>query len=159
MGVKLTGKLQKGITGTDLVLAMTEFLRDAGVVSTYIEFFGDGARQLTVGDRASISNMTPEYGATAAMFYIDEQTIDYLRLTGRSEEQIKLVEQYAKQTGLWADGMVKAEYARVLSLICHQSVVIWQARRVHMRVYLPMIWWPKASLTRPIKNSLNQKMV
>ncbi|MGP5519320.1 MULTISPECIES: Fe/S-dependent 2-methylisocitrate dehydratase AcnD [Psychrobacter] len=114
VGVKLTGKLQKGITGTDLVLAMTEFLRDAGVVSTYIEFFGEGARQLTVGDRASISNMTPEYGATAAMFYIDEQTIDYLRLTGRSEDQIKLVEQYAKQTGLWADGMENAEYARVL---------------------------------------------
>ncbi|MBE8610118.1 MULTISPECIES: Fe/S-dependent 2-methylisocitrate dehydratase AcnD [unclassified Psychrobacter] len=114
VGVKLTGKLQKGITGTDLVLAMTEFLRDAGVVSTYIEFFGEGARQLSVGDRASISNMTPEYGATAAMFYIDEQTIDYLRLTGRSEAQIKLVEQYAKQTGLWADGMEKAEYARVL---------------------------------------------
>ncbi len=114
VGVRLTGKLQKGITGTDLVLAMTEFLRDAGVVSTYIEFFGDGARQLSVGDRASISNMTPEYGATAAMFYIDEQTTDYLRLTGRSEEQIKLVEQYAKQTGLWADGMEKAEYARVL---------------------------------------------
>ncbi|MGP9689849.1 Fe/S-dependent 2-methylisocitrate dehydratase AcnD [Psychrobacter sp. AOP22-C1-C5] len=114
VGVKLTGKLQKGITGTDLVLAMTEFLRDAGVVSTYIEFFGDGARQLSVGDRASISNMTPEYGATAAMFYIDEQTIDYLRLTGRSEDQIKLVEQYAKQTGLWADGMQHAEYARVL---------------------------------------------
>ena len=114
VGVKLTGKLQKGITGTDLVLAMTEFLRDAGVVSTYIEFFGEGARQLSVGDRASISNMTPEYGATAAMFYIDEQTIDYLRLTGRSEDQIKLVEQYAKQTGLWADGMENAEYARVL---------------------------------------------
>ncbi|WP_350560401.1 Fe/S-dependent 2-methylisocitrate dehydratase AcnD [Psychrobacter sp. CAL346-MNA-CIBAN-0220] len=114
VGVKLTGKLEKGITGTDLVLAMAEFLRNQGVVSTYIEFFGDGARQLTVGDRASISNMTPEYGATAAMFYIDEQTIDYLRLTGRSEAQIKLVEQYAKQTGLWADGMEKAEYARVL---------------------------------------------
>ena len=114
VGVKLTGKLQKGITGTDLVLAMTEFLRNAGVVSTYIEFFGEGARNLTVGDRASISNMTPEYGATASMFYIDEQTIDYLRLTGRSEDQIKLVEQYAKQVGLWADGMEKAEYARVL---------------------------------------------
>lgn len=114
VGVKLTGKLQKGITGTDLVLAMTEFLRDAGVVSTYIEFFGEGARQLSVGDRASISNMTPEYGATAAMFYIDEQTIDYLRLTGRSEAQIKLVEQYAKQTGLWADGMENAVYDRVL---------------------------------------------
>lgn len=114
IGVELTGKLQEGITGTDLVLAMTEFLRNEGVVSSYLEFFGDGARQLTVGDRASISNMTPEYGATAAMFYIDEQTIDYLRLTGRSEQQIKTVEAYAKQTGLWADGMTDAEYDRVL---------------------------------------------
>lgn len=114
VGVEITGQLKPGITGTDLVLAMTEFLRNEGVVSTYIEFFGEGARSLTVGDRASISNMTPEYGATAAMFSIDEQTIDYLRLTGRSEEQIKLVEQYAKQTGLWADGMAGAEYERVL---------------------------------------------
>ena len=114
VGVEITGQLKPGITGTDLVLAMTEFLRNEGVVSTYIEFFGEGARSLSVGDRASISNMTPEYGATAAMFYIDEQTIDYLRLTGRSEEQIKLVEQYAKETGLWADGMDGAEYERVL---------------------------------------------
>ena len=114
VGVEITGQLKPGITGTDLVLAMTEFLRNEGVVSTYIEFFGEGARSLTVGDRASISNMTPEYGATAAMFSIDEQTIDYLRLTGRSEEQIKLVEQYAKETGLWADGMAGAEYERVL---------------------------------------------
>jgi aconitate hydratase len=114
VGVEITGKIKPGITGTDLVLAMTEFLRNEGVVSTYIEFFGEGARSLTVGDRASISNMTPEYGATAAMFSIDEQTIDYLRLTGRTEEQIKLVEQYAKETGLWADGMVNAEYERVL---------------------------------------------
>lgn len=114
VGVELTGQLQPGITGTDLVLALTEFLRNEGVVSTYIEFFGDGARKLSVGDRASISNMTPEYGATAAMFYIDEQTIDYLRLTGRSEAQIKLVETYAKQTGLWADGMKDAVYERVL---------------------------------------------
>lgn len=114
IGVELTGKLQEGITGTDLVLAMTEFLRNEGVVSSYLEFFGDGARQLSVGDRASISNMTPEYGATAAMFYIDEQTIDYLRLTGRSEQQIKTVEAYAKQTGLWADGMAEAQYDRVL---------------------------------------------
>ncbi|MDO5770479.1 MAG: aconitate hydratase AcnA, partial [Psychrobacter sp.] len=114
IGVEITGQLKPGITGTDLVLAMTEFLRNEGVVSTYIEFFGEGARSLTVGDRASISNMTPEYGATAAMFFIDEQTIDYLRLTGRSEEQIKLVEKYAKETGLWADGMVGAEYERVL---------------------------------------------
>ena len=114
IGLELTGKLQPGITGTDLVLAMTEFLRDEGVVSAYVECFGDGARSLSVGDRASISNMTPEYGATAVMFYIDEQTIDYLRLTGRTEQQIKVVEAYAKQAGLWADGMKEAEYARVL---------------------------------------------
>ncbi len=114
VGVEITGELKKGITGTDLVLAMTEFLRNEGVVSCYIEFFGEGARRLTVGDRASISNMTPEYGATAAMFYIDEQTLDYLRLTGRSNEQVALVEQYAKEAGLWADGMANAEYERVL---------------------------------------------
>ena len=114
VGIELTGKLQEGITGTDLVLAMTEFLREEGVVSAYLEFYGEGARNLTVGDRASISNMTPEYGATAAMFSIDEQTIDYLRLTGRSEQQIKIVEAYAKQVGLWADGLKDAEYERVL---------------------------------------------
>jgi len=114
IGVKLTGKLEPGITATDLVLALTEFLRNQKVVSSYLEFFGDGASRLTLGDRATISNMTPEYGATAAMFSIDEQTIDYLRLTGREEQQVKLVETYAKQTGLWADSLKTAEYERVL---------------------------------------------
>ena len=114
IGVKLTGKLQPGITATDLVLALTEFLRNQKVVSSYLEFFGDGATKLTLGDRATISNMTPEYGATAAMFAIDQQTIDYLRLTGREEKQVQLVEIYAKQTGLWADGLETAEYERVL---------------------------------------------
>ena len=114
IGVKLTGKLQPGITATDLVLALTEFLRNQKVVSSYLEFFGEGASHLTLGDRATISNMTPEYGATAAMFYIDQQTIDYLRLTGRDEDQVKLVEIYAKQTGLWADSLKSAEYERVL---------------------------------------------
>jgi aconitate hydratase len=114
IGVKLTGRLQSGITATDMVLALTEFLRNQKVVSSYLEFFGDGASHLTLGDRATISNMTPEYGATAAMFYIDQQTIDYLRLTGREEPQIKLVETYAKETGLWADSMTTAEYERVI---------------------------------------------
>lgn len=114
IGVKLTGKLQAGTTATDMVLALTEFLRNQKVVSSYLEFFGEGASHLTLGDRATISNMTPEYGATAAMFYIDEQTIDYLKLTGREEEQVKLVETYAKQTGLWADSMTTAQYERVL---------------------------------------------
>ncbi|MHA2742624.1 Fe/S-dependent 2-methylisocitrate dehydratase AcnD [Vibrio harveyi] len=114
VGVKLTGKRQPGITATDIVLAITEFLRNERVVSSYLEFFGEGARDLTIGDRATISNMTPEYGATAGMFYIDEQTINYLKLTGRDDQQVDLVEKYAKQTGLWADDLDTAVYERVL---------------------------------------------
>ncbi len=115
VGVELTGKPQPGITGTDIVLAITEFLRREKVVGAYLEFYGEGARALTLGDRATISNMTPEYGATAAMFYIDEQTIDYLKLTGRTPEQVELVEHYAKTTGLWADALESATYERVLT--------------------------------------------
>lgn len=115
IGVELTGKRQSGITATDIVLALTEFLRAQKVVSSYLEFFGEGAANLTLGDRATISNMTPEFGASAGMFYIDQQTIDYLTITGRESEQVKLVENYAKQTGLWADSLKNAEYERVLS--------------------------------------------
>ncbi|EKO3430442.1 Fe/S-dependent 2-methylisocitrate dehydratase AcnD [Vibrio fluvialis] len=115
VGVKLTGKRKPGITATDIVLAITEFLRGERVVSSYLEFFGEGAKELTIGDRATISNMTPEYGASAGMFYIDEQTINYLKLTGRDAEQVALVEQYAKQTGLWADALETAQYERVLT--------------------------------------------
>ncbi len=114
VGVELSGKPQPGITATDIVLALTEFLRKSKVVGAYLEFYGEGARALTLGDRATISNMAPEYGATAAMFAIDEQTIQYLTLTGRSDEQVKLVETYAKTAGLWADSLVNAEYERVL---------------------------------------------
>jgi aconitate hydratase len=114
VGVELTGRPQSGITATDVVLALTEFLRKSKVVSAYLEFYGEGATALSLGDRATISNMAPEYGATAAMFYIDAQTMAYLRLTGREEEQIALVENYARQTGLWADAMAHAEYERVL---------------------------------------------
>ncbi|EHD0097699.1 Fe/S-dependent 2-methylisocitrate dehydratase AcnD [Vibrio vulnificus] len=114
IGVKLTGQRQPGITATDIVLAITEFLRQERVVSAYLEFFGEGAKALTIGDRATISNMTPEYGATAGMFYIDEQTINYLRLTGREPEQVALVENYAKHTGLWADDLQQVDYERVL---------------------------------------------
>ena len=114
IGVELTGKPQPGITATDIVLALTEFLRKEKVVSSYLEFFGEGAEALTLGDRATISNMTPEFGATAAMFYIDQQTLDYLTLTGRSDEQVKLVETYAKTTGLWSDDLKQAEYPRTL---------------------------------------------
>jgi len=114
IGVELTGQRQNGITATDIVLALTEFLREQRVVSSYLEFYGEGAAQLTLGDRATISNMTPEFGATAAMFYIDDKTIDYLKLTGRDAEQIALVENYAKTTGLWADQLSEAQYERVL---------------------------------------------
>ncbi len=114
IGVELTGKPQPGITSTDIVLALTEFLRAEKVVSSYLEFYGEGAAHLTLGDRATISNMTPEFGATAAMFSIDQQTIDYLKLTGREDEQVKLVEAYAKESGLWADSLTNAEYERVL---------------------------------------------
>ncbi|ASP16380.1 2-methylisocitrate dehydratase, Fe/S-dependent [Neisseria sp. oral taxon 020 str. F0370] len=114
VGVKLTGARQAGITATDIVLALTEFLRKERVVGAFVEFFGEGAESLTVGDRATISNMTPEYGATAAMFAIDRQTIDYLKLTGRDEHQVRLVETYAKTAGLWADDLRGARYPRVL---------------------------------------------
>jgi len=114
IGVKLSGQRQAGITATDLVLALTEFLREQKVVSAYLEFFGEGTDNLTIGDRATISNMTPEYGASAGLFYIDEQTINYLKLTGRDAKQVALVENYAKQTGLWADQLQQAEYERVL---------------------------------------------
>ena len=114
IGVELVGQRQAGITATDIVLALTEFLRKERVVGAYLEFFGEGADSMSVGDRATISNMTPEYGATAAMFYIDQNTIDYLTLTGREPEQVKLVEAYAKEIGLWASDMTKAEYPRVL---------------------------------------------
>lgn len=115
IGVELTGKPQPGITATDVVLALTEFLRKEKVVGAYLEFYGAGAAALTLGDRATISNMTPEFGATAAMFYIDRQTIDYLKLTGRDDAQVKLVETYARHTGLWADSLKTAEYERVLA--------------------------------------------
>nr|WP_175801320.1 Fe/S-dependent 2-methylisocitrate dehydratase AcnD [Burkholderia anthina] len=115
VGVELTGKRQPGITATDVVLALTEFLRKEKVVGAYLEFRGAGAASLTLGDRATISNMAPEYGATAAMFFIDGQTTDYLRLTGRSDEQVKLVETYAKAAGLWADTLDHAQYERTLT--------------------------------------------
>jgi iron-sulfur-dependent 2-methylisocitrate dehydratase len=115
VGVELKGFRQSGITATDLVLAITEFLRKQKVVGTIIEFYGEGARAMTLSDRATISNMAPEFGATAALFAIDQKTLDFLRLTGRTEAQISLTEAYAKAQGLWADDFADAEYDRVLS--------------------------------------------
>ncbi|HRO27634.1 MAG TPA: aconitate hydratase AcnA, partial [Luteimonas sp.] len=114
VGVELSGRPQPGITATDVVLALTEFLRQQKVVGAYLEFRGEGAAALTVGDRATISNMAPEYGATAAMFFIDDNTLDYLRLTGRDDAQVALVETYAKVAGLWADDLAGAQYERTL---------------------------------------------
>ncbi|PJC94314.1 Fe/S-dependent 2-methylisocitrate dehydratase AcnD [Aeromonas lusitana] len=114
VGVELSGKPQPGITATDVVLSLTEFLRQQKVVGAYLEFRGEGAAALTLGDRATISNMAPEYGATAAMFFIDDQTLDYLKLTGRDDSQVKLVETYAREAGLWADALASAQYERVL---------------------------------------------
>ena len=115
VGVELAGKPGPGITATDLVLALTEFLRKSKVVGAYLEFHGEGAAALMLGDRATISNLAPEYGATAAMFAIDAQTIAYLRLTGRADAQVALVETYAKQAGLWSDSLHDVVYERTLA--------------------------------------------
>ena len=114
IGVELTGKVGPQITATDIVLALTEAFRREKVVGAYLEFFGEGAEALSVGDRATISNMTPEFGATAALFAIDQMTIDYLTLTGRDPAQVRLVETYAKQAGLWGEALKTAIYPRVI---------------------------------------------
>jgi len=114
VAVELSGRPQPGITATDIVLSLTEFLRRQRVVGAWLEFRGEGAAALGLGDRATISNMAPEYGATAAMFAIDRNTLDYLRLTGRSDEQVALVENYAKAAGLWAEQLKDAQYERTL---------------------------------------------
>jgi len=115
IGVNIIGVRAEGITATDIALSMTSFLRENNVISAYLEFFGEGMKYLNLGDRATIANMTPEYGASAGMFSIDEQTLDYLTLTGRESEQVKLVEAYAKANGLWATDLTKATYARELT--------------------------------------------
>lgn len=115
IGVKLTGKLRPGVTSTDMVLTITELLRKNKVVDKFLEFFGDGIKSLTIPDRATVSNMCPEYGATVAMFPVDEQTIEYLKLTGRDEEQVDLIEKYFKAQGLFGS-QNDVEYSRVIEL-------------------------------------------
>lgn len=117
VGFELTGKLTEGVTATDLVLRVVEMLRAHGVVGKFVEFFGEGLHNMPLADRATIANMAPEYGATCGIFPIDQMAIDYLRLSGRDESQIKLVEQYAKQQGLWHDADTPAAtYSRKLEL-------------------------------------------
>ncbi len=117
LGVRLTGALPKGATATDLVLTITELLRKQGVVGKFVEFFGEGLRHLTIADRATLGNMCPEYGATVAIFPIDEMTLDYLRLTGRDDAQVRLVEAYAKAQGLFrVEGAPDAIYSSTVEL-------------------------------------------
>jgi aconitate hydratase len=116
VGVNLTNKLKEGITSTDLVLNITELLRKNKVVGSFIEFFGEGVETLSVGDRATISNMAPEYGATAVLFPVDESTLDYLKMTGRTEEQITIIKEYSKKQKLWRNPNDLPKYTRSLEL-------------------------------------------
>ncbi|HSH48280.1 MAG TPA: aconitate hydratase [Halomonas sp.] len=116
VGFKLTGELEPGTTATDLVLTVAELLRTTGVVGKFVEFYGPGLANVPLANRATIGNMSPEYGSTCAIFPIDDETLSYLRLTGRPEHQIRLVEAYAKEQGLWHDPQHEAEYSQVVEL-------------------------------------------
>ena len=116
VGFKLTGELPQGTTATDMVLTITEILRAHGVVGKFVEFFGEAVAGVPLANRATIGNMSPEYGSTAAIFPVDEETLRYLRLTGRTEEQVALVEAYSKEQGLWHDPSVEARYTSVIEL-------------------------------------------
>jgi aconitate hydratase len=116
VGFKLTGSLAEGITATDLVLTCTEMLRKHGVVGRFVEYYGPGLASLTLADRATLANMAPEYGATCGFFGIDDKTLDYMRLTGRSEEAVALAEAYAKEQGLWIDPAVEPIFSSTLEL-------------------------------------------
>src|SRR5690606_6064403 len=116
VGFKLTGELPDGTTATDLVLTITEMLRRHGVVGKFVEFFGPGVGNVPLANRATIGNMSPEYGSTCAIFPIDGETLEYLRLTGRSEEQLRLVETYAKEQGIWHDPDRTPRFSETLEL-------------------------------------------
>ncbi|MGO2310810.1 aconitate hydratase AcnA [Brachybacterium tyrofermentans] len=116
VGFKLTGEIPPAATATDVVLTITEMLRDHGVVGKFVEFYGEGVTQVPLANRATIGNMSPEFGSTCAIFPIDDVTVDYMRLTGRSEEQLALVEDYAKRQGLWHDPSTEAVYSEYLEL-------------------------------------------
>src|SRR5262245_41171774 len=139
VGFRMTGSLPAGATATDLVLTVTQMLRKHGVVEKFVEFFGPGVRSLSVADRATIANMAPEYGATIGYFPIDEKTLEYLKLTGRSEEQIQLVEAYAREQGVFADaGAPDPELSAVLELdLASVSPCLAGPSRPQDRVPLP----------------------
>ena len=116
VGFKLTGEIQPGVTATDVVLTVTEMLRKHGVVGKFVEFYGEGVAEVPLANRATLGNMSPEFGSTAAIFPIDEETIDYLRFTGRSDEQLALVEAYAKEQGMWHDPEHEPTFSEYLEL-------------------------------------------
>ena len=140
VGFKLTGRMAEGVTATDLVLTCVQMLREVGVVGRFVEFYGEGVANLTLADRATIANMAPEYGATCGFFGIDDKTIDYMRLTGRSEESIALVEAYAKEQGMWFDPAHEPVFSKTLQLDV-ASVVPSLAgpKRPQDRVILPEV--------------------
>src|SRR3989454_523107 len=142
VGVRFTGALRAGSTATDLVLTLTEMLRKHGVVDKFVEFCGDGLSSLSVPDRATLSNMCPEYGATSALFPVDAQTLRYLEVTGRPREQIALVERYTKEQGLFReDGDAAPEFSELLDLDLSKVVPsVAGPRRPQDRVALPDIW-------------------
>jgi aconitate hydratase len=160
VGVKLTGKLREGATATDLVLTVTEMLRKHGVVGKFVEYFGPGLQELPLADRATIANMSPEYGATCGIFPVDKETLAYLRLTGRSEEQIALVEAYCREQGLFHDEKTpEAQYSEMLALDLgtvesslagpkrpQDRVPLAQARE-SFQTSLPSLLKPKSSVT------------
>src|SRR5919202_434386 len=116
VGFRITGALREGATATDLVLTVTEILRRTGVVGKFVEYFGHGLASLPVADRATLGNMSPEYGATCGFFPVDDLTLEYLRLTGRSDEQIALVEAYCKENALWHEPELEPDYTQVVEL-------------------------------------------
>ncbi len=138
VGFELTGSLVEGATATDLVLVVTQMLREHGVVGKFVEFYGDGLESLTLADRATIANMSPEYGATCGIFPVDRKTIDYLRLTGRDEDQLTLIEDYMKAMGMWHDPSVRADYSSTLSLdLGTVAACIAGPKRPQDRIQLP----------------------
>jgi aconitate hydratase len=170
VGVKLTGRLREGATATDFVLTVTEMLRKHGVVGKFVEYFGPGLRDLPLADRATIANMSPEYGATCGIFPIDKETLKYLRLTGRSEEQVALVEAYAREQGMFHDEKTEeAEYSELLSLDLatvepslagpkrpQDRVVLSQAGESFNKA-LPSLIKPKAKAAAPSASAVANK--
>ena len=142
VGFKMTGSLQTGVTATDLVLTITEMLRKHGVVSKFVEFYGDGLSNLKVADRATISNMCPEYGATASLFPVDDQTLEYLRLSGRKDDLLELVESYAKaQTIFRTDDTPDPVFSETLELdLSEVRPSVAGPRRPQDRVTIDHIW-------------------